>query len=162
MGTVAKVIGGIGVVALWVVFAGGDNSAPSPTSYGRYGIEYEDTSYIDDQEYYEELAYEYWDDVREYMIGTEVVDACSDSGCYSLDADIYDGYIVEVYFPNGGYIQPDAEIGDDGFAEGYDSDGGYWEFYLDLDSDTVQDAISDWAADYASDRAEYREYDYRR
>lgn len=153
MENIGKLIGGVAIAGL-IGFAAFGGDASSSTN-GRYG-EYEDSRY-EEYENVEELAYDHWDEVQGYMSGTETIEACSDSGCYSLDADIYDGRIDTLYFPNGGYIYPDAEIDESGFAEGYEGDGNYWEFEVDLDSSTVQDAISDWASDYQSD---YEEYQY--
>lgn len=121
---------------------------------------------IESQESLRELAYENWDEVMDYMSGTETIESCSDSGCYDLDADISNGYIETVYFPNGGYISPDAAIDENGSAEGYDGDDQYWEFYVDIDSSVVQDAIDEWVSDYEDSREdqdqEYRatRYDY--
>ncbi len=64
------------------------------------------------------------------------MEACSqDSGsCYDLDADISDGVVERIYFPNGGHLDLDgAEIDEDGYAygesftvgEGYNDD--IWE-----------------------------------
>lgn len=151
-----------GVFILLVVMGGGiwasTDSASSPGGGGRYG-EHEDT--VQYEEDMESLAHDHWDEVREYISGSETIEACSDSGCYSLDADISDGTIETVYFPNGGCIYPDAEINDDGTAEGYGSDDRYWEFQVDMDSSLVQDAISGWVSDYQSDRTDYSERDSR-
>ncbi|MDP3725676.1 MAG: hypothetical protein Q8R36_00585 [bacterium] len=59
--------------------------------------------------------------------GTYTVEACSSSGCYDLDADISDGTVETLYFPNGGYIYPDAELDEDGSGSGYDNNGEEWE-----------------------------------
>lgn len=160
METAGKILGCVLLLGIggWIIF-GSHSSSSSSGSVGRYG-EYEDAGY-DDYENLEDLAYDHWDEVREYMSGSETIEACSDSGCYDLDAEISDGSIEMVYFPNGGYIYPDAEIDEGGSADGYDSDGNYWEFEVDTGSDTVQDAITDWASDYRSDYEEYEDYDYR-
>lgn len=161
IGKSVTIIGSIVIAGLiwFAVFGDRISSSPAPTTnYGRYD-EYEDIP-SHDEYYYEDLAYDHWDEVKEYMSGTETIDACSDSGCYSLDADITDGYVETLYFPNGGYIYPDAEIDESGFAEGYDNDSNYWEFQIDMDSSMVQDAISEWATDYAESREDY-ENNYR-
>lgn len=75
-------------------------SAPVRT-YDRYNINKD--SYPDYDTMYDN-AYDEWETVREYIDGTFAIDACSDSGCYTLDADISSGYIDTVYFPNGGAI----------------------------------------------------------
>lgn len=155
---ILQIIGGIalaGVLGL-VIFNG---SGSSSGSSGKY-TEYEDNGY-EELGSIEDLAYNHWDEVREYMSGSETIEACSDSGCYSLDAEIADGYIEMLYFPNGGYIYPDAEIDEDGSAAGYDGDGNYWQFEVDLDSSTVQDAISDWAYEYREEYQDSSERDPR-
>ena len=95
-----------------------------------------------------ESAFDHWEEVMAFISGSETLEACTDSGCYDLDADISDGYIETIYFNNGGYIQPDAAIDSEGYAEGYSGDGEYWEFYIDVDSFIIQDAISDWSMNY--------------
>lgn len=149
----------LAIIVAGVIFHGYGPDSSSSASYGRYG-EFDDGGY-DDYESVRDYAYDHWEEVREYMSGSETIEACSDSGCYDLDAEISSGFIEIIYFPNGGYIYPDAEIDEGGSAEGYDSDGNYWEFWVDLDSDTVQDAISEWASDYQSGMQEYGSRDYR-
>jgi len=89
----------------------------------------------------------YWDEIKEYVDGTETIDACSfESGnCYSLDADIYNGQIETIYFPNGGYLYFSADIDKSGNAFDIDSDGNSWDFTIDMDSSIINDAIDDWA-----------------
>lgn len=82
-------------------------------SVGAYNSRYSDN----EEEYYEENKPD----------GTYTVEACSSNGCYDLDADISDGVVETIYFPNGGYIYPDAELDEDGSGYGYDSDGNEWE-----------------------------------
>jgi len=157
---IGEIIGGLVIVGLigFAIF-GHDSSSPS-SSYGRYE-DYDDSSYVDNSEDMYDTAYDHWDEVREYISGTETIDACSDSGCYSLDADIYNGVIDTVYFSNGGYISPDAYIESDGSASGYDSDGRDWTFEVDTGSSLVEDAIQEWYDGYRESYDEYsddREY----
>jgi len=109
----------------------------------RYGYEEEEYS-ID---FYDAIS-DYWDEIREYVSGTETVFACSDNGnCYDLDADISDGYIETVYFDNGGYLSVYAEIDSNGEAWDYAQDGREWSFTFDMDSSFVEDAVYEWADD---------------
>jgi hypothetical protein len=150
-----KLIIGIVVVGIIVFFSISHNDSSSGvSSFGDY-----DESYYDDYDDIESLAYDHWEEVKEYLSGTETIDACSDSGCYTLDADISDGYVETLYFPNGGYIYPDAEIDESGYAEGYDYEGNYWEFQIDMGSSLVEDAIDDWASDYRENQ-EYNGREY--
>jgi hypothetical protein len=163
-------------ILLWIVAIGGfgywffssDSDSQSSSSYSaptrtydRYGV-YDDYDSGPDYDTMYDLAYDNWDTVREYIDGTETVEACSDSGCYSLDADISSGYIETLYFPNGGYIYPDAEIDSDGYAEGYDYEGNYWEF--NVDSGLIEDAIDSWIEDYQDEYSDYQDEEeyYRR
>lgn len=92
---------------------------------------------------------ENWDEIKEYLSGTETIEACSEESgnCYDLDADIDDGSIDEIYFPNGGYLYFGADIDSDGEASDIDQNGEGWDFTLDMDSSVVDDAVSDWASD---------------
>lgn len=92
---------------------------------------------------------DYWDEIKDYLSGTETIDACSsESGnCYSLDAEISSGQVEMIYFPNSGYLYFSADIDESGDASDFDSDGNSWDFTLDMDSSMVDDAIYDWASD---------------
>jgi hypothetical protein len=149
-------------IGSWLYFGTSDNrsedksntssySAPSRTS-DRYGIYDETESYLDYDTMYDN-AYDEWETVREYIDGSYTVDACSDSGCYSLDADISSGYIDTVYFPNGGYLSPGSEIDSSGSASAYDSDGNAWEFIVS--GDVIDEAIDNWIDDTRDDYADY-------
>lgn len=92
-------------------------------------------TYMDDS--YEEAEHDaYLDDElfsqshQEPIDGTYVVEACSNNSgnCYELDADVSDGEVETLYFPNGGHLDFDgAEIDEDGYATGdsYTWDEGY-------------------------------------
>ncbi len=121
------IIGFIIVIALaWGVISLFSDDEPSEYSYeepiysnsaGTYGSRlYSNYDDYDDEEYYVDKP-----------DGTYTVEACSSSGCYDLDADISDGTVETIYFPDGGYIYPDAELDEDGSGYGYDSDGEEWE-----------------------------------
>lgn len=91
----------------------------------------------------------YWDEIRDYVNGTETINACSsESGnCYSLDTDISGGIIEEIYFDNGGYLCFSADIDEDGNASDIDQDGNSWDFTIDMNSSIIDDAIDNWAYD---------------
>lgn len=90
----------------------------------------------------------HWDDIREYLNGSETIEACSsESGnCYDLDADISDGSIEQINFPSGGYLNFSAEFDESGSASDVDNDGNNWDFTLDMDSYIVDEAVDDWAS----------------
>ena len=142
----AVVIGGL----VWAAMHSSSTSSYGGGRYEEYGVE--------DPPSASEVAADHWDEVRPYVSGTETIEACSDSGCYSLDAEISGGTIETVYFPNGGYIYPDAEISDDGSADGYGSDDRYWTFQVDMDSSLIQDAITDWYSDYKTEERDPPDY----
>jgi len=97
----------------------------------------------------DEAISDYWYEIKDYVDGTETINACSsESGnCYDLDADISSGVIDELYFDNGGYLYFSADIEDDGSASDYDQNGDSWDFYVDMDSSIIENAIYDWASD---------------
>jgi len=135
------------VVFLFWIFGSGDNSKELSSSsrhyYSGHYNDYEDK--VIDRD--EAIDY-YWSDVRDYLSGTETIEACRISGnCYDLDADIYRGMIDTIYFYNGGYLNFDTEIDEDGYANEYDRNGDEWEFFLDMDLSLVDDAIEEWAED---------------
>lgn len=53
---------------------------------------------------------------------------------YTLDVEVYDNYIVTIYFPNGGYIDvndfPEAELDEDGYSYILSYDNKSYEVYL--------------------------------
>lgn len=91
----------------------------------------------------------YWDEIKDYVDGTETIDACSsESGnCYSLDADISNGAVEQIYFSNGGYLYFSADIDESGNASDIDQNGNSWDFTIDMDSSIIDDAVNDWASD---------------
>ncbi|MFA6257745.1 MAG: hypothetical protein WC671_01895 [Candidatus Paceibacterota bacterium] len=97
----------------------------------------------------DEAILDYWYEIKDYVNGTVMVNACSSGsgGCYDLDADISGGVIDELYFDNGGYLYFSADIEDDGSASDYDQNGNNWDFYINMDSSIVNNAIDDWASD---------------
>lgn len=72
---------------------------------------------------------EYYEEEKERPDGTYTVEACSQNSgnCYDLDADISDGNVDTIYFPNGGYLDVDAELDEDGYGEGSSYNGDNWE-----------------------------------
>ena len=100
--------------------------SPSPSQF-YYPSAEEDSEYSahdEDVNRYEELS------------GSYTVEACNNStgNCYDLDADISDGQVGRIYFPNGGHLDLDgAELDEDGYASGesYTESEGYngdeWE-----------------------------------
>jgi hypothetical protein len=89
---------------------------------------------------------EYWDDIKEYINGTETIEVYShESGnYYDLDADISNGEVEVIHFEHGGYIYINAELNSDGSGEGYGSDS-YWD--VQIDSSLIDDAVDEWASD---------------
>jgi hypothetical protein len=61
--------------------------------------------------------------------GTYVAEVCNDytGSCYTLDADVSDGQVETIYFPNGGHLDMDGAELDDGIATGeaYTWEEGY-------------------------------------
>lgn len=97
---------------------------------------------------YDEAIEGYWDDIQEYVDGTEIIEACYDYGnCYDLDADISSGYLDTLHFNNGGYLTFYAEFDENGNAYDTDDEGRDWEFTLDMSSSIVEDAVYEWASD---------------
>lgn len=90
---------------------------------------------------------QHWDEIKELVNGTESIDACSeDSGhCYSVDAEIYNGTIDQIYFSKGGNIDIGMEIENNGEASGFDYEGRAWAFTVDMGSSIIDDAIQEWA-----------------
>lgn len=149
---------GICLVIAFFIFTHGNGSSTKNDSTSDYNPPSEHRFYgYDEESYYEErktidrydAINDYWDEIREYVNGTETIEACSwESGnCYDLDAEISDGYIEQIYFPEGGYLYFSTEIDSDGQASDYDMNGDSWGFTLDMDSSIVEDAVYDWASD---------------
>lgn len=135
----------IGAIAAFFIFRDGDEKSYNDSGYssGRQSIISEKTLSRD------EAIEGYWDEIKDYIDGTETIDACSsDSGnCYDLDADISNGQVEEIYFPNGGYLYFSADIDESGNASDFDQNGNGWDFAVDMDSSIIDDAVSDWASD---------------
>ena len=89
---------------------------------------------------------EHWDEIKEYINGSESIEVYSHkSGSnYTLDADISNGEVESIHFPNGGYIYINADLDSNGTGEGYGSDG-YWD--VEVDSSLIEDATEEWASD---------------
>ncbi|GIW69044.1 MAG: hypothetical protein KatS3mg100_538 [Candidatus Parcubacteria bacterium] len=138
----------LGAIAASFIFSGNDNNSnynSSNNSIFRSGNSYEEERTIDRYD----AIYQYWDEIKDYVSGTETLDACSyESGnCYSLDAEISNGQIEMVYFPNGGYLYFSADIDESGNASDIDQNGNSWDFTIDMDSSMIDNAIYDWASD---------------
>lgn len=97
---------------------------------------------------YNEAISEYWDEIKDYVDGTETIEACSSTSgnCYDLDANISSGAVEQIYFSSGGYLYFSADIDENGNAFDYDQNGDAWDFALDMDSSIVDDAVNDWAS----------------
>ena len=89
---------------------------------------------------------EHWDEIKEHVNGIENIEACTGSNCYDLAADISNGIINIVHFPNIGYLSPDEDINENGSASSY-HDGKNWDYQVDMDSGTVDDTVQEWADD---------------
>lgn len=108
------------------------------------------TSYSSNRNYrtidYDEALDDHWDEIKEYINGTETIEVHSqESGnYYTLDAEISNGEVESISFPNGGWIYINAELNSDGTGEGYGSDS-YWD--VEVDSGIIEDAVQEWADD---------------
>jgi len=123
----------------------GSTSTYKPSYYGGYDNYYDDDYRVIDRD---EAIDEHWDEIKEYVDGSTEVEAYSyDSGnYYSLDADISNGEVDQVYFPNGGYLHSlGAEVDSGGSASGYDQEYRDWEF--EVDDSLIDDAVEEWAQD---------------
>lgn len=89
---------------------------------------------------------DHWDEIKEYINGNEAIEVYSqESGnWYTLDADISNGEVESISFPNGGWIYINAELNSDGTGEGYGSDS-YWD--VEVDSYLIEEAAEEWASD---------------
>jgi hypothetical protein len=138
------VLGVLGLGWWWL----SSNNSSSTSNYS-----YNDSSYYDDSnviDRYDALS-DYWDEISEYLDGTYYIEACSDNSdnCYELEAEIDQGEIDTIYFPNGGYLGIySADVDSDGDASGYDDGdyGDYWRF--EIDEDDIEEALEQWSYDY--------------
>lgn len=138
----------IGAVAAFFIFRNNDsgsspaNTFPDSRSYRNSGTS-ENTTLSRD-----EAISEHWDEIKEYVDGSDTVEACSSSSgnCYDLDADISNGQIEQIYFPSGGYLYFSADIDESGSASDSDQNGDSWDFTLDMSSSIVDDAVDNWAS----------------
>jgi hypothetical protein len=89
---------------------------------------------------------QYWDEIKEHINGTETIEVHShESGNnYDLDADLSNGEVESIHFPNGGWIYINADLDSDGSGEGYGSDD-YWD--VQVDSEVIDNAVDQWASD---------------
>ena len=137
----------VGVLLLIAYLSSGSKDAPAPdadvpqTAYGSLGA-------VDRSISRDEAIDSHWDEVSEFLNGTESVEACrtSTGRCYQLDADFSSGRLETLHFLNGGFIDFGEEVSNDGTASGLDSRGDSWDFQLDMDSSLVDDAIQEWTA----------------
>jgi hypothetical protein len=115
-------------------------------SYPSYKSEYRSKSSRHRTISSEDALDQYWDEIKEHINGTETIDAYSQKsgGNYTLDADISNGEVEAIHFPNGGYIYINADLDSDGTGEGYGSDG-YWE--VEIDSSLIEEATEEWASE---------------
>ena len=134
------------IIAVLFIFNGNEDDPIHDDSYLFRNSGYQEEDRIIDRY---DAIYDYWDEIKDYVAGTETIDACSsESGnCYSLDAEISNGQIEMIYFPDGGYLYFSADIDENGNASDFDRDGNSWDFTLDMDSSIVEDAVYDWASD---------------
>ena len=95
----------------------------------------------------DEAIADHWDEIKEYLNGSETIEACSlqSGNCYDLDADISSGSIDTIHFPNGGWKNLAGDVDSDGSASDMDNDGDSWDMNLDMNSSSVDDAIQEWA-----------------
>ena len=163
-----KILGVIAIAVILSLYFGNreDSSYSSDTSasisqaasVGGANYVYNDSSSYDyraTDEYGNELidrdaaVDDHWDEIKEYLNTSDTVDAYSyDSGnTYSLDADISNGEVDTIYFPNDGYVSIGSNIDSSGEASGLDYQGREWDINYDMDSSAVDDAIQEWAED---------------
>lgn len=136
----------VGVVAAIFIFSGDKKENNHPGGYLRTtGTEINEGKTVGRDEAIEN----HWDEIKDYVDNTETIDACSsESGnCYSLDADISNGAVEQIYFSNGGYLYFSADIDEGGIASDIDQNGNGWDFTIDMDSSIIDGAVSDWASD---------------
>jgi hypothetical protein len=110
-----------------------DSSTLSPNFYSSS----DNTNSSGDQEEISDIeSYNEEENKYESLDGTHTVEACNTrtGSCYDLDADISDGQVENIQFPNGGHLDLDgAELDEDGQASGesYTNTDGYdgdeWE-----------------------------------
>jgi hypothetical protein len=90
-----------------------DDQADETESY--FGCKYEDGTYS--------AIVNYYNPTTDY------------SESYTLDVDIQDCLVVQVYFPNGGYLDGDdityGEVNEHGYAMVETDDGKTYEIYID-------------------------------
>lgn len=145
----------LGLIIIFLVWTFKDDNKQSESAKLKL---YSSSQYYSNNKYYnnydseiisrDDAIDDYWSDIRDYLSGTETIEACRVSGnCYDLDADIYTGIIDTIYFYNGGHLNFGVEIDEDGYANEYDQNGDEWEFFLDMDSSLVDDAVEEWAED---------------
>lgn len=95
---------------------------------------------------YDEALDDHWDEIKEYINGTESIDVYShkSGGNYTLDADISNGEVEIIHFENGGYIYINADLNSDGTGEGYGA-GDYWD--VEVDPSIIENGAEEWASD---------------
>ncbi len=152
-------IKGVGTIALWGAAIFGFIwifDSDSDSSSGNSSV----NPYVDDYFADYDPPDPDFEDYKEY-IDADSVEACSDSGCYDLDADVSDGEVDTIYFNNGGYRELDAEFDEDGYGYGTGSRGDEWE--VRVSEDDIEEAkeryMEDQEDEYYDD---YGEYDYYR
>lgn len=134
------------VAVVWGLFALFGSGSTSDAQ-DKYNYDYKNKSgHTLDRD---EAIDEHWDEIKDYLNGSETIEACSDESgnCYDLDAEISNGEVEQIYFSNGGYLYFGADIDSYGEASDYDQNGNGWDFTLDMNSSIVDDAVSDWASD---------------
>ena len=137
----------VGAIAAFFIFGGGnDNSNYDYRNSNQFRSSYGENERTIDRY---DAIYDYWDEIKDYVDGTETIEACSwEAGnCYDLDADISSGVIETIYFINGGYLYLSADIDEDGNASDIDYDGNSWDFNVDINSSIIDDAVNSWAED---------------
>ena len=95
----------------------------------------------------DDAIYDHWDEIKEYFTATETIQAYSyqAGNTYDLDADISNGTVETIYFPNGGYLYFSANIDENGHASDFDYTGREWGFDIDMESSAIDEAIEEWA-----------------
>lgn len=156
-GLITLTVWGVVIIGLgaWIFNYDRDSSISSGS--------YSNDGYSGNYPYVDDFANDYepiepdFEDYKDY-IDADSVEACNDSGCYELEADISNGEVETIYFNNGGYRQLNAEFDEDGDGYGYGSDGDEWEIHVD--ENEIEEAKEEYMDSQANDY-DYEDYNYR-
>lgn len=131
----------IGIGLLWFV-SSLNSSRHVPSSLSNTSSENADSKKITKDE-----AFRYhWDEIKDNITGSSVIEACRDRNCYTVDAQISRGVIERIDFGNGGHLNVVGDIEyPSGLAVDTVDNGDQWEFTFDMNSSLVDSALQEWA-----------------